>query len=349
MWYAKLQKHAKGSQEEVLRTLQNNYEEAVKPLVKAPRNWHLWLDTWKKAMNEGIQEGLPEAFHHSIWIRDFFKAISPQFPAASGFSWDYYLQDRKADTIITTLKHAVDYLTYQFDFKVKVIECDNELTSQKPAVTQFLLGRNLKVEPSAPYTQDQNGGAERSGAFAMTPSTQDKRNRLKKLDPRAWIGYLVGYTSSNVYRIWVPSEGKVISTRDVIFDEQQIFDGTLESLAQNVKEADLEELALALTHISLPEDDEIAPKAAPQALDEQIFEFDHDDDDEHTAEPEKDPEGQESRYTEARFELLPTPPSTPPAALLAASIQTNLPEKRVDLNEPRKSSISRVKESFLAH
>ncbi|KAM4059020.1 integrase core domain-containing protein [Hirsutella rhossiliensis] len=81
VWYAKLQKHAKGSQEEVLRTLQNNYEDAVKPLVKAPRNWHLWLDTWKKAMNEGIQEGLPEAFHHSIWIRDFFKAISPQFPA----------------------------------------------------------------------------------------------------------------------------------------------------------------------------------------------------------------------------------------------------------------------------
>ena len=57
-WYTKLQKHAKGSQEEVIRTLQNNYEEAVKPLVKAPRNWHLWLDSWKKAMNEGIQEGL---------------------------------------------------------------------------------------------------------------------------------------------------------------------------------------------------------------------------------------------------------------------------------------------------
>jgi hypothetical protein len=40
-----------------------------------------------------------------------------------------------------------------------------------------------------------------------------------KLDPRAHIGYLVGYNSTNIYRVWIPYKGIVISTRDMIFDE----------------------------------------------------------------------------------------------------------------------------------
>src|SRR5579871_1097629 len=62
-------------------------------------------------------------------------------------------------------------------------------------------------------------------AYAMTSNAQLKRNRLKKLDPRAHIGYLVGYDSTNIYRIWIPHKGIVISTRDVIFDETTFFDG----------------------------------------------------------------------------------------------------------------------------
>jgi hypothetical protein len=53
-------------------------------------------------------------------------------------------------------------------------------------------------------------------AFAMS-------KRLQRLDQKAWIGYLVGYRSSNIFRVWVPSMGKVISTRNVVFDEYTIF------------------------------------------------------------------------------------------------------------------------------
>ncbi|KAI0992666.1 hypothetical protein K3495_g15519, partial [Podosphaera aphanis] len=42
-------------------------------------------------------------------------------------------------------------------------------------------------------------------------------NKLKML-PRAHIGYLVGYDSRNIYRIWIPSKKRVIRTRDVTFD-----------------------------------------------------------------------------------------------------------------------------------
>jgi hypothetical protein len=44
---------------------------------------------------------------------------------------------------------------------------------------------------------------------------------LDKLEPRAHIGYLVGYDSTNIFRIWIPSKGKIIRTRDVTFDESQ--------------------------------------------------------------------------------------------------------------------------------
>ena len=68
----------------------------------------------------------------------------------------------------------------------------------------------------------------------MTKDTKLKRKRLMKLDPRAHIGYLVGYNLTNIYRIWVPHQGKVISTRDVIFDENTRFDGKRENLADDL-------------------------------------------------------------------------------------------------------------------
>ena len=54
---------------------------------------------------------------------------------------------------------------------------------------------------------------------------QLKKKRLSKLDLRAYIGYLIGYNSTNIYRIQIPYKGIVISTRDVIFDKKTFFNG----------------------------------------------------------------------------------------------------------------------------
>lgn len=48
--------------------------------------------------------------------------------------------------------------------------------------------------------------------------------KKQKLRPRAQIGYLIGYQSSNIFRIWIPQEHKVIATRDVRFDESRRYD-----------------------------------------------------------------------------------------------------------------------------
>jgi hypothetical protein len=50
-----------------------------------------------------------------------------------------------------------------------------------------------------------------------------KRHRLMKLDPRAYISYLVSYDSTNIFRIWIPSFKKVIRTRDVTFDNDTFY------------------------------------------------------------------------------------------------------------------------------
>ena len=47
--------------------------------------------------------------------------------------------------------------------------------------------------------------------------------RTDKLAPRAAIGYLVGYNSTNIFRIWIPGQKRVITTRDVTFDEGEGF------------------------------------------------------------------------------------------------------------------------------
>jgi hypothetical protein len=45
-------------------------------------------------------------------------------------------------------------------------------------------------------------------------------NKLKcgeKLKSRALIGQLVGYNSTNIYRVWMPAIGRVLRTRNVVF------------------------------------------------------------------------------------------------------------------------------------
>lgn len=43
-----------------------------------------------------------------------------------------------------------------------------------------------------------------------------------KTDPRAFIGYHVGYEGINIFRIWIPPQRKVIRTKDVQFNKRNI-------------------------------------------------------------------------------------------------------------------------------
>lgn len=82
---------------------------------------------------------------------------------ATGYIWDYYLTARTTDAIIAAFKAFLGHIERQHSLKVRVIECDNEITEVKPKVGDFLRDRAIILEPSAPHTQAQNDGAERSG------------------------------------------------------------------------------------------------------------------------------------------------------------------------------------------
>jgi reverse transcriptase-like protein len=62
------------------------------------------------------------------------------------------------------------------------------------------------------------------GCKAYALKQTKERPKKAKLDPRAHIGYLVGYDSTNIFRIWVPSLSKVIRCRDVQFDDNSGYD-----------------------------------------------------------------------------------------------------------------------------
>jgi hypothetical protein len=51
----------------------------------------------------------------------------------------------------------------QFNITIKVIETDNKIITVKQEVKKWCTSLSIRIEPSAPNTQAQNGGAERSG------------------------------------------------------------------------------------------------------------------------------------------------------------------------------------------
>ena len=92
-------------------------------------------------------------------------------------------------------------------------------------------------------------------AYTLIKSKGDPQYRRKrrKLDAKAHIGFLVGYESTNIYRIWIPHKKKVISVRDVIFDEDEVWDGKpIQYTAVDIKELDE-----AIQIIEEPQSDEL--------------------------------------------------------------------------------------------
>ena len=175
-------------------------------------------------------------------------------------------------------------------------------------------------------------------AYALTTETLKKTNRLQRLNPKAWIGYLVGYDSTNKFRVWNPVVNKVVSTRDVIFDEDSVFDGNLDHLRDDLLRINLDELKDLLDRVDESTIEIITEENQPsRPMDDEsvIGGFDFNDNepvDTETSEEDTTDSGgaepmevcNESNDPDTAKEdfIYPTPASSrsPPAALLAASI-----------------------------
>jgi hypothetical protein len=332
----------------------------------------------------------------------------------SNYVFDIYLISRDTDALISAFKELLGKLANQYQLFPEAIECDNEIRDNHRLVAFFNQERHIRLEPSAPYTQEQNGGAERSGgvikamaaamraaaklphflwteivraaiylnnrtpkylifwqspyesfysylafrdgivvkdrkpdqthlraygckAYAMYTEAMAKKNRLLKLKPKAWIGYLVGYNSTNIYRIWNPLTKKVLAVRDVIFNEREFFSGDIKDLKDDLLTVTEDELTELLQDHTVAEPDSFPLSMSTQEEDEELRSFGLP---EHPARdgvvlrgmkggetaqvvPEPAVCEPDQLYTTARFQPMLTPAPTPPpvAAMATATIR----------------------------
>jgi hypothetical protein len=63
------------------------------------------------------------------------------------------------------------------------------------------------------------------GCKAYVHIPKEDRVQSQKVAPRAWIGRLVGYGSENghIYKVWIPEKGTIKSSRDVTFNEDDVY------------------------------------------------------------------------------------------------------------------------------
>ncbi|KAG5786568.1 hypothetical protein H9Q69_014351, partial [Fusarium xylarioides] len=166
-------------------------------------------------------------------------------------------------------------------------------------------------------------------AFAMTKSTQQKENRLQsRTSPKAWIGFLVGYNSQNIFRIWNPLTNKIYVTRDVIFNEEDFYTADEIQMKESLGEQTLEEVQARWEALMNSEqlDQVMNPVQGPDEQETPEMNLENLIEDLPTEDTElnEDKSSDPKLYTQSRFELLPTPPESLSSSFLAQiGIQTS--------------------------
>lgn len=86
------------------------------------------------------------------------------------------------------MKLFLGIMDCQQETRVKIIECDRELFSQRRIIRDHLESKYIKIEPSAPNTQAQNGGAERVGSDQGQNASNASRLKLSPFTTMARNG-----------------------------------------------------------------------------------------------------------------------------------------------------------------
>jgi hypothetical protein len=92
---------------------------------------------------------------------------------ATGYVWDYYFVTRKSADLIKMFGAFFNIMKVYNFIKVKIVEYNNKIEKHSQ-VAEFLAFKSIRIEPLAPNTQGQNGGAERSGGVL-----KDKKRAMR--------------------------------------------------------------------------------------------------------------------------------------------------------------------------
>jgi hypothetical protein len=80
------------------------------------------------------------------------------------YVWNYYFITRKSADLIRMFDTFFNIIKMHNFIKVKTVEYNNKIEKHSQ-VAEFLASKSIRIKLSAPNTQGQNGGAERSGGI----------------------------------------------------------------------------------------------------------------------------------------------------------------------------------------
>jgi hypothetical protein len=123
------------------------------------------------------------------------------------------------------------------------------------AMTAIYLFNHMPVEAidwSCPYTKVK--GVKPSVAHlevigARAYMLNEKLPRGAKLESQLLIGHLVGFDTTNIFQVWLPTIGQVIQTQDIVFLRNKLCDGQ-DQYAEN---SNIQEVAEVLDIEDMPD------------------------------------------------------------------------------------------------
>jgi hypothetical protein len=129
-------------------------------------------------------------------------------------------------------------------------------------------------------------------AYKRIPKISKKREMAAK----STVGYLVGYQASNIFKICLSKERKVLKSRDVDFDENSRYNPTTPSLEEKL----METTPVQQVTVQIPAYKGDLPEFHP---------FEDEEEDEESEDPSQDTGNVETTYEAPQ--QLPTPNATP--------------------------------------
>ncbi|KAM4060736.1 GAG-pre-integrase domain-containing protein [Hirsutella rhossiliensis] len=150
----------------------------------------------------------------------------------------YLLNDATQGSVMTALRNHEAMVQRQWNLNICIIHRDNDRSLQSAAIWGDLESSSVFAQQIAHaepqlrtpfqllhqwlrdnnrdigYQQDQPDitflKAYGCRAYPLTPQAlQNRQKKDLKTDPHTEIGYLVGYDSTNIFRIWIPSTSEV--------------------------------------------------------------------------------------------------------------------------------------------
>ena len=106
----------------------------------------------------------------------------------------------------------------------RTLRASNDWKSPYEAFHTFVFDQKSVSGPRKPQLHHLKAYGCKVYVLIKSKDDADRPSKRQKLDAKVHIGFLVGYESTNIYRIWIPHKRKVISARDVIFNEDEVWD-----------------------------------------------------------------------------------------------------------------------------